>query len=455
MYSLRLLILAAVAVALPALADEAATGSIAFANGDRLSGRALGLTDEGFLLWESPNLHNDRLPLDIAQILDISVAGSHLPAPDATHVATVTLTNGDTLLGALKALDKDKVVLDTPIAGEVTLSRSMTSYLSVSKAERIIFSGPLQVDDWTISDGTDTAWRSEDGELVSQSSGAGIARSFDHGDRVRIEFDLNWRSTLRMSVLLASNDGETTQPDHCYELSINRRNVFLKMRPRQRIIGAPAPIPEFVEQEQARLEFYLDKKEGTIAFYVDGRQIHVWTDDRPDSEELGNWLHFVTTNNYPVRIANLRITEWTSAELPDDKVNEESPVLEGEEGQRIRLQNGDVIIGQIGEIEDGRLHIITPVTPVRIPLGRIRSMKLTGRDDPTYEEPRRNKGDVRAWFHNGSQLTFRLDSFEDNTLEGFSQTFGTNTFALQSLTRLEFNIYSERLRAIRAARSSR
>ena len=155
---------------------------------------------------------------------------------------------------------------------------------------------------------------------------------------------------------------------------------------------------------------------------------------------------------FPVRVDDLRVTDWKSDKLPDDAVNEDDPELAEEKGPRIHLQNGDILVGQIGEVKDGRLEVITSVTPVRVPLDRMRRVKLTSREDDSYEEPRLMKGDVRAWFEDGSRLTFRLDSLADNKVTGFSQTFGEATFDLDALSRLEFNIYSDKFRALRASR---
>ena len=435
-----------------AIAEETAIGSVTFANGDRLAGRALGITPEGLLEWQSPDLHNGRQPLDTTQILGISVAGTPTPTNESTHVATATLTNGDTVRGALVALDQDEVVLETSAGGRLALRRSMTSRLEITTAEPVLYSGPFKMADWTISEGEEGWWRSEDGDLVSQTRTSGIARKLNHGDRVCIGFNVHWRSTLRMNVLLLADQGDTIEPNHAYELSLSRRTAILKKRPRGRPIVPNASIAELSEQENARFELYLDRKNGTIALYVDGKKAQEWTDERPEPEMLGNWLHFVTTNGYAVRISDLRVTEWKSDKLPDDVSTEEDPELADEEGPRIHLQNGDILVGEIGEVKDGRLEVITKVTPVRVPLDRMSRVKLTDRDDPNYEEPRLMRGDVRAWFHDGGRLTFRLDALADNMITGTSQTFGEVSFSLDAFSRIEFNIYNEKFRPLRASR---
>ena len=116
------------------------------------------------------------------------------------------------------------------------------------------------------------------------------------------------------------------------------------------------------------------------------------------------------------------------------------------EGQKIRLQNGDVVVGDVGLIEGGVLAVDTEFCKMKIPVDRMRTIDLSEGD---YEEPIRKKGDVRAWLREGGRITFRLDSFANDTLKGYSQTFGDVEFKLSAFSRLEFNIYNEELDSLR------
>ena len=49
-----------------------------------------------------------------------------------------------------------------------------------------------------------------------------------------------------------------------------------------RIIGQSANIRELADNENVRIDFYIDRKAGNIAFYVDGRQAQVWADQDPE-----------------------------------------------------------------------------------------------------------------------------------------------------------------------------
>jgi len=432
---------------------ESSAGAVHFGNGDILSGSAVGLNKEGHLVWNSETLHSE-VPLHLDKILEMSLRSNNQPPSTAPHIAKVTLTNGDTLHGELLALDDKEVTLQTDHSGLLKIRRSMSSKLDITKSERTLYSGPYDFDEWTVADADSDAWSLQNGHLVSRE-GSSIARPFDLPDKAHFSFTLTWRSSLRFRLLLRSDDEETSQPDNCYDLVYNRRFVYMRKRwtgpngAGSRIIGQSANIQELNEKETARFDFYLDRKAGTIAFYVDGKQAQVWSDEAPDDGTFGKMIHFIAEDGYPVRVSRIELSEWTSANLPDDRqagiVNEEAL----EEGQQIILQNGDVLVGDVGLVKDGVLEVTTAHTPIKVPIERMSSVHLTDKSDANYEEPIRKPGDVRAWFRSGGRITFRLDSFSDGKLEGFSQTFGTATFDSNAFSRIEFNIYNEDYRSLR------
>jgi hypothetical protein len=279
--------------------------------------------------------------------------------------------------------------------------------------------------------------------LLSRSNGS-VAREVDLPEKCRISFDLAWRSSLKFRLLLFSDEGDTITPDNCYDLVCQRQFIYLRKKwstgasGGTRTIGQPANIRQLANQEKVRLDLYVDRKTGSIGFYVDGQQTNVWTDDDPKLGNFGKWLHFVS-EEYPLRISNIRASVWTG-DLPENAEDEKAEDAIEEKGQVILLQNGDTIIGEVGDIKDGILTVASQYGEIPVPVQRMRALDLAGDD---YEEPIRKTGDVRAWLKEGGRITFRLDSFEDGKMQGYCQTFGEATFDLDAFSRLEFNIYNE------------
>lgn len=422
-------------------------GTLKFANRDRLSGKPQGIDEHGNLKWHADFLHQP-IPIKPSSILEMRLQGSVEPKPDEAHQALLLLTNGDTLRGQLDALDENHVTLKTWYGGNLKIRRTMAADLEIQRSQRTLYSGPEDLDSWTI-EGENDAW-SLSGGALSASKGAGIAREIPTPDRSHIQFDLTWRSSLRFRVLLLSDDGETTQPDNCYDLVCQRRFVYLRKRWVTRAAGGSkivgqANIAELAEKEKVRFEFYIDRTAGTIALYIDGRQAQVWTDENPKAGTFGNWLHFISEDFYPIQVSRIRVSPW-KGDLPENTAATGEPEEEEVEGQKIRLQNGDVVVGDVGLIENGVLAVETEFCKMKIPVDRMRTIDLSQGD---YEEPIRKKGDVRAWLREGGRITFRLDSFSKDALRGYSQTFGEVEFQLNAFSRLEFNIYNEELEALR------
>jgi len=426
-------------------------GRIHFANGDRLSGQPARIDGNGHLIWQAANLLDQPSAVRLDTILELRLQHETLPDTDTSHEALVTLNNGDTIRGQLSELDDDYVTLDTWYAGALRIKRSMADSLEIMRSEGAIYRGPDAVANWSASGGAD-AWSFRNGELIAHGTGS-LAREIALPDKCRIGFDLAWRTSLQFRCLLFSDAGDTSTPENCYDLVCQRRFVYLRKRwmtPRSgvgsRTIGQPANISELAEKEKVHIEFFIDRKSGTIAFYVDGRKAQVWDDPDADIGKFGNWIHFIS-EQYPLRISKLSAGPW-QGELPDgpDAGREQEPL--DEEGQKIRLQNGDEVTGEVGAITDGVLIIKTRHTDLRIPVERMRTVNLSGGE---YEEPKFMRGDIHAWLREGGRITFQLKSFTDNSLTGYSQTFGETKFDLKAFSRLEFNIHNEDLAPLRNA----
>lgn len=423
------------------------SGILKFSNRDRISGTPQGLDADGHLRWQASFL-KEPIPVLPSSILEMRLEGGVTPQLEVGHHALLTLTNGDTLRGQLDALDDEYVTLKTWYGGKLKIKRSMANDLEILRAERAVYTGPEDFETWKI-DGERDAWRLNNGALAS-SKGAGIAREIDFPDKCRVGFDLAWRSSLRFRVLLFSDNGDTTQPDNCYDLVCQRRFVYLRKRwmtkasGGSRIVGQ-ANIETLATNEKVRFDFYIDRTVGTIGLYIDGAQAHVWSDQDPKVGDLGKWMHFISEDFYPVHVSRIRVSPW-KGDLPENVDPAALEEQEGEEGQLIRLQNGDIVVGEVGKIQEGVLDIKTKFCDMKIPVDRMRTIDLSTGE---YEEPIRKKGDVRAWLREGGRVTFRLDSFDENTLSGFSQTFGEAKFDLNAFSRLEFNIYDEELDSLR------
>ncbi|NJM36834.1 MAG: hypothetical protein HC845_02585 [Akkermansiaceae bacterium] len=206
-------------------------------------------------------------------------------------------------------------------------------------------------------------------------------------------------------------------------------------------------------------------KSGKIALLVDGEVIDVWTDPDVTTDEFGKAIHFVTQNLSPIEISRIEVSHWDGEieqtsksratsraalllgedldrEMEIPSANKEVPMKSG----RMRLRNGDSIEGEATSIADDMITVKTPYKEVKLPIEALRNISLKPAE---LERCKRENGDVRAWFSDGSSLVFRLEGATANTITGYSQNFGTTEFKISALNRIEFNIHEPSFEEIR------
>jgi len=435
-----------------ASADEANEGVIRFANRNQLTG-VLDSLGSDRLVWNSPHLERP-VPFFLDQVLDITLPGE-LPDLKADHDAIVNLTNGDILHGQLSSVTDQVIELNTWYAGKLSIKRPMVAGLKITGRPKLYYRGPDSLEGWEqTSNGEPKAWRYENRAFQSNSSG-GIGRDLRLPDQCRISFDLSWRSSLRLRLLVFSDNHATESPQNAYELTWQRRYAYMRKRTSgdnrgDSLILGQAQVPESTQNEKAHVDLYCDRTKGLFNFVVDGRSISVWNDPDPKQALMGGSLHFIAEDSSPLRISRLEVSGWDGVvENPpeDEDLNaQEQRELEAKAeaeaektGGLMKLRNGDVLAGEILAIREGMIKVKTTFGEIDLPVSRLRTLALK---PAAYDEAKWNRGDIRGWLPDGGRVTFRLDQTDGKALSGFSQNFGNAMFKADAFSRLEFNIYN-------------
>ena len=412
------------------------------------------------------------VPLKLEKILEIG-----LPAKrgdfKGDHIATVTLSNGDTLRGELTGVSDKVISLRTWYAGDLSFRREMVDRLEIQDRPELLFSGPSGIEGWTQDDAA--PWSFEKGALRSQGPGT-ISRKIERVPlKSRYAFDLSWRSSPRFRFMFQSDDIEASEPANCYMLTFtNARYVQLSKRSARTglsQIGNFINIPEMLSKEKIRLELLVDGKTGLIRLLVNGNIAADWTDPDPGPgapAPVAGGIHFNAQDSSPIRISRIEITSWDgvvegSAPDNDEGFMEDDEVAAPEQEPeldptRIRLRNNDQVAGEMVGIEQGKVKLKTRFGEVELPVSRLRTFTLhtkENRKNPElYQIPKRYLGDVRAWFPDGACVTFRLAGASDGRFRGFAQPFGEAEFDASAFNRIEFNLYDRDLDAVRANREA-
>lgn len=440
-----------------ALAGAAAADDISlqFVNGDELQGNLAGISEDA-VSWNSSALAGPQL-FTLNQVVSIFAPTTTSPdLPGGDHLATVTLTNGDELRGALVNIDDSKVVLRTTYAGTLTFRRDMVDELAIADLPQLIYEGPRSLDEWT----TEDDWRFDKGALVCKGRGQ-IAREVGRHERIRLAFDIDWNETTRFRVQLHASEDDRNFNGTGFELVCQNQYAYLRKRGGDRgrttNIGTIGGIGELERDGMIRFEILQDLNSGIVRFRIGDRTLADWRDTDPSPDGMGGYLRFASDSTEEFRLSRIRLTTWDGIleggfKADADPFNfridtepEAEPEPAPEEAGGIVLRNGDVVAGEMLGIEEGQVRLKTPFKDFKLPVSRLRDFPLRSAEDAENPElrwePIRRNGDVRAWFADGGRVTFRLDSFADGKLAGSSQTFGEARFDLAAFQRIDFNLY--------------
>ncbi len=454
----------AASLALASAADEAGA-VVRFSNNDLLSGSLESLTTER-LVWNSSILEKPA-PFFLKDVVELKLSPAQ-PKSEAKYEATITLTNrdhtagykGDTIRGQLASITDDAVELDTWFAGRMKFRRVNIANIQIDEQMALVYQGPTGLSDWTQTE-EPPAWTYRDSSFRSTAAG-GIARNCDLPDECRLVFEAAWRGTFALKVNFFSNDLKQDSPESGYSMTFQQRSIFLQSGKNQLALGRVANAFALQENEMAKIEIHASSKSGQIAVFIDGKCTAVWKDADVAANIIGRGIHFITLNASPVRLSNIQVGVWDGVvdEMPEIQPaagfrqfggqemqeDQKPPVEEKPTKGRMMLRNGDSLVGEIVSIAGDMIAIKTPFKEIRLPVERFKTIALK----PSARETcKRENGDVRGWFPDGTSIVFRLESVGDGTLVGTNQNFGSAVFKIAAFSRIEFNIYDSKLEELR------
>ena len=450
----RILILTSVVAAysLPLSAEEEIKkplqAKLLLSNGDRLSGSPKFINTQQLAL-DSAYL-NEPATFDIPQILSIQMdQGAITPTPEIfTRIQLQNRnqeTNGDTLIGQLKELNEDNIKLDTEYSETLTLKRSMVQSLNIVSKRQGHYRGPNNIHEWQTSTkplpAVNESWRLKNHRLVFEGASAeSIGKDVGLRKKSQISFDLTWETHMNFQLQLYSSDVKSPTPSACYQFNFDSYAVVMMTRTkgkesdpsRQRFAERPS-------KKEAHFDVCINQETGIATIYINGKQACIMQSPIAEPDDLGTGLTFVSHRLRPISISNIHVSPWNGiplGKLARNQADDDLPA-EAKQPHDIILMNGDSVPCTVGVIQDGRMIVNTKHTPIRIPIEKIKSINWKDK----REEPKKYKGDVRAWFHHGGFITLKLTSITEDKLSGYSQALGDVSIDLAAFSKIDFNIY--------------
>lgn len=429
---------------LPAGTAAAAPHAILFRNGDLLTGQLEAVTATNTVLWGHRDVPG-RIGFQRDSLAEIHLGAAPTPPVTAPNHCFVRLTNGDELPGNLKALDEQAVVIETWYAGTLTLPRAKVAALRpAGPSPRAIFAGPDSMDGWTMGKAlpgniNPGQWHFANGAFVA-SQPASIARDVKLPPSSSLEFDLAWQGTFALAIALYTDSLQPVRLAQTadeppfggfYSLQLNSYSTqLLLVRHKEPVAQlGMAVIPMLQQTNRARIAIKSSRDQKSITLLINGQAAKQWVEPEKFGGE-GTGIRLVHQGQGPMRLANLRVTEW------DGRLEEGvAPLVPNVDQDVGRLVNHDSVAGRLTEWKAGRLHFVVGDRVVEVPLDRVAQVDFaTARAQTTPVQA----GDVRVFFTGRGSLTFALESWTEQTVRAASANFGRAEFSPRAFSRLVF-----------------
>ncbi len=433
-------------------------------NGDIISGKFVGLDPKDGLVWEHPTI-KPALKIDPASVARVTFAPRAGAPASKRQSSRVQLSNGDQLAGDLFEMDARKLVLKTWYGGDLALSRaSLLSLVPGEETMGVLFDGPADDKGWEFSNvhaanipinaqlpaeamarikaQASGAFQYKDGGFESTGVGAQVGRNFELPDRMNLEFDIEWSTSMSFFVNLHTDQLKSADQGNTYSLRFTQSSAWLYKYERgdnfsrSSHVGTSAQYnltSQLGARPMARVSIRVDKPQKTIALLINGQFVHKWVDTGTFAGK-GKGLVFSTRTTYPVRLSGIRLSQW------DGNLPGKVEVAGGSDKEDfVRLANSDTLSGTLLDIKEGKMTFKTPFADnLPIPLNRISVIRFAKAEAPATAQ----KNPVRISLKNQGQITCTLKEWKDGKVHLSSPTLGDATIDASVVESVDFVVTS-------------
>lgn len=436
---IRRLVIASLFV-LPLLAGEEPMDHLRFTNGDQLQGRFGGINESGKIFWERPDI---AAPIELQRekVRQIVLRGARPVSPlmDPCHI---TLVNGDRIPGKVVAADEKELTLETSAAGVLNIPRDAIAVVAPNPfGGRLLYAGPFDDKGWNIvhsdsnapemadpfagnvpalpqkkkPDDNKPAWSHAGAAWYSRSGGDAITYDAGMPDRALLRFKLGWRSRPSIAVAFHADlahpapkkEGEDAEehragfggPPHfarlfgtAYVLNFNSGYVRLQRtwfdedgNPQIAPVRVSSTTVRLPDTGDAMFEIRCDRKQGSIAVYINGEFAIQWYTDEDGAEPGAGGGSYMAPGgafgfqvqgaSSQVRISDIVVAEWNG-------MTDSARSMESDTQDIVLLTNGtDRFSGTVKAIRDGNVEIDSKYATLKIPMADTAEIHLarTGR----------------------------------------------------------------------------
>ena len=439
--------------------------TIEMRNGDRLRGRIESMdSKEGVRLAYEGSI--EPLRFKSASVNRIIFAESKQVSIAEGMQFRVMLANGDEITGSLVELSAEAVVIESGLAGRLTIPRASIVQLARASSLQTIYEGPNHANEWKgfrmemedekelIQDvplpffgranilpaivqglvaanrqAAVTGWAFRNNGWVSQQPGAVLYRSFKLPERYELEVDLAWRGELQFGIIFNALKPQLGTGDG-YHLTVNPESIdLMRYSAHGEANGlGNTNLQALRKKTRARFSLRVDRDRGVVGLIVDGQFIREWRDG--NKMPAGSIIGFNTDGGGAVRLERIQIEHW------DGQTVLKAPNAPAVRGESVRLLNGDSIAGVVKAGKAGKFQIESSFGAVEIGFDRVRQIEFAA-GARVEQKPAEM---VLGTFPKRQKAAFKIEKWSPKEITIISPVWGRATIQRDALRSLEFNL---------------
>jgi hypothetical protein len=435
--------------------------TLTFTNGDTLKGAFMGVEPGQGARWRHDGI-KETITVIPSTVRSIRLERTPTRKGEAA-TCRVFLANGDKLAGDLVSLDTNGLILKTWYAGTLTLPRScIQSVATLFQPTEVVYEGPTSVEGWTLGGGAgrqmifdngmvlgaafagavqvdgdarvnpdQAAWQYKQGAFEASSPGS-IGRDVKLPPISNLEFELQCQGYPQFAVQFYADNLAREYGGNAYMMQFSQRTLYLRhySRPGSSTMVGNTQTAFSPGQNKVRISIRTHRAQKTIALFMDDVLVNRWTDNREMGGE-GTGIMFMQQGNVPVRISNIRVTEW------DGRLDETEAATTAAKDDFLTLRNQDKITGQLLAIREGKVEFKAAFTQVSVPLERVGAVSLaSGRTKAAEPGP----DTTVLQFRDFGRLALKVESWKEQQVEGTSPLFGPVKLNPAAFKQLDFNL---------------
>jgi len=241
---------------------------------ERLTGILRSIGDDGVMELQSelaPGLLRVRGAM--IEKVEFAVAAKETELP----TARIELVNGDLIPCAVIEMDRNGLVVDSPVLGKLRIERRHLAAMQFGiHARRVVYAGPRDAGEWTGADEVGSAWNFVNGDLVAEGR-AFSTRDIDFPERFDIKFELEWERNKLPSFQVFFCDPLVATGERCdrYYLQFGSAGLELKRESakdrRYTTIAFVNRLPGECADRKLRVDLQVDRRDASLRLMLNGK----------------------------------------------------------------------------------------------------------------------------------------------------------------------------------------